>query len=132
MLLLFYFLNHFNSKGTPGQPKRTYNKQNSLLKKQQKLMMQQQRDVQQQLEHQLKIQMTQAQFAGGSNQEQFAAAVAAASQFANLFEMQQMLALQQQISQNSPGTPNIPSTSGIYGFIHLKIGLFYLLKISFF
>ncbi len=92
---------------TPNQPKRTYNKTNSLLKKQQKLMMQQHLGVQQQLEQQLKLQISQAAQlgAGNTNSDQFAAAVAAASQFAGLFEMQQMLALQQQMAAiNTPGT----------------------------
>ena len=69
-------------------------------------MMQQQLSVQQQLEQQLKMQISQAaQLGGGTNPEQFAAAVAAASQFAGLFEMQQMLALQQQMAAvSTPGT----------------------------
>lgn len=90
---------------TPNQPKRTYNKTNSLLKKQQKMMLQQQASVQQQLEQQLKIQMANPL----ANQEQFAAAVAAASQlqFAGLLEMQQML-MQQQMTGQSP----VPVTPG--------------------
>ncbi len=47
---------------TPNQPKRTYNKSNSLIKKQQKLMMQQQMSVQQQLEQQLKLQISQVNY----------------------------------------------------------------------
>ena len=93
----------------PGQPqpKRQYNKQNSLLKKQQKLMLQQQ----QQLELQLKMQMSQGQFnASSSSQAQFSAT--AASQFANLFEIQQqqqlMLAFQQLGQQQNASQPNTP------------------------
>lgn len=90
---------------TPNQPKRTYNKTNSLLKKQQKMMLQQQASVQQQLEQQLKLQMANPL----ANQEQFAAAMAAASQLqiAGILEMQQML-MQQQIKGQSP----VPVTPG--------------------
>ena len=100
------------SKGklsTPNQPKRTYNKASSLIKKQQRLLLQQQASVQQQLKLQMASQMT--------SQEKFAAAVAAAShlQLAGLLEMQQMqqmqqmLALQHQIAQ-SP-VPLAPGSS---------------------
>ncbi len=104
------------SKGklsTPNQPKRTYNKASSLIKKQQRLLLQQQASVQQQLEQQLKLQMASQM----TSQEKFAAAVAAAShlQLAGLLEMQQMqqmqqmLALQHQIAQ-SP-VPLAPGSS---------------------
>ena len=55
--------------------------------------------------------------AAGTNPDQFAAAVAAASQFAGLFEMQQMLALQQQMAAvSTPGTSaslNRPKTASV-------------------